>query len=138
MRISESIRDQLALKFEVLFPHLGERQRRLLMATEARLLGHGGIRAVAQAAQVSETTIRKGVDELESGAKPLGRVRRPGGGRKKAADDSEWAPGRRPSAARIQFRSVSGFTSRSPATDLTVAPGLERYNATASALKSAG
>ncbi|MFC5252037.1 ISAzo13 family transposase [Streptomyces nigrescens] len=86
MRISESIRDQLALKFEVLFPHLDERQRRLLMATEARLLGHGGIRAVAQAAQVSETTVRKGVDELESGAEPLGRVRRPGGGRKKAAD----------------------------------------------------
>ncbi|MER5619372.1 ISAzo13 family transposase [Streptomyces sp. NPDC002215] len=86
MRISESIRDQLALKFAVLFPHLDERQRRLLMATEARLLGHGGIRAVARAAQVSETTVRRGVDELESGAEPLGRVRRPGGGRKKAAD----------------------------------------------------
>jgi transposase len=86
MRTSESIRDQLVLKFEVLFPHLDERQRRLLMATEARLLGHGGIRAVARAARVSETTVRKGVDELESGAEPLGRVRRPGGGRKKAAE----------------------------------------------------
>ncbi len=86
MRISESIRGQLALKFEVLFPHLDERQRRLMMAAEARLLGHGGIRAVAQAAGVSETTVRKGVDELESGAEPLGRVRRPGGGRKRAAE----------------------------------------------------
>jgi len=86
MRTSESIRDQLVLKFEVLFPHLDERQRRLLMATEARLLGHGGIRAVARAARVSETTVRKGVDELESGAEPLGRVCRPGGGRKKAAE----------------------------------------------------
>ncbi|MFE2917374.1 ISAzo13 family transposase [Kitasatospora indigofera] len=86
MRTSESARDQLALRFEVLFPHLDERQRRLLMAAEARLLGHGGIRAVAQAAGVSETTVRKGVDELESGAEPLGRVRRPGGGRKKAVE----------------------------------------------------
>ncbi|MGW3045823.1 ISAzo13 family transposase, partial [Kitasatospora sp. NPDC001159] len=56
MRTSESIGDQLALKFVVLFPHLDERQRRLLMAAEARLLGHGGIRAVARAAGVSETT----------------------------------------------------------------------------------
>ena len=35
-------RDQLALKFEVLLPHLNERQRRLLLAAEARLPGHGG------------------------------------------------------------------------------------------------
>jgi len=56
------------------------------MRAEARLLGHGGIRAVARAADVSETTVRKGVFELEADAEPLGRVRRPGGGRKRAAD----------------------------------------------------
>lgn len=77
----------------MLFPHLDERQRRLLMGVEARILGHGGVRAVAQAAAVSETTVRKGVDELEAGAEPLGRVRRPGGGRKRAA---EVDPGLRP------------------------------------------
>jgi hypothetical protein len=55
-----------------------------------------------------------------------------------AAGGAEWAPGRRPSAARIQFRSVSVFTPRSPATDLIVAPDLDRYNATASALNSTG
>lgn len=43
-----------------------------------------------------------------------------------------------PAAARIQFRSVSVFTPRSAATGLTVAPGLDRYNATASALNSTG
>ena len=42
------VRDQLALRFEVLLPHLNERQRRLLLAAEARLLGHGGVRAVAR------------------------------------------------------------------------------------------
>lgn len=93
MCISGEVRDQLGLKFAVLFPHLDERQRRLLMGAEARVLGHGGIRAVAQAAQVSETTVRKGVDELEDGAEPLGRIRRPGGGRKRAAEaDPELRP----------------------------------------------
>lgn len=86
MGVSGEVRGQLAVKFGVLFPHLDERQRRLLMGAEARILGHGGIRAVARAAQVSETTVRKGVDELEAGEEPLGRVRRPGGGRKNAVD----------------------------------------------------
>ena len=83
--------ESLAAKFEVLLPHLDERQRRLVMAAEARALGHGGIRAVAQAAGVSETTVRKGVAELEPGEEPLGRVRRPGGGRKPA--DRGWIRG---------------------------------------------
>jgi hypothetical protein len=72
----------LARKFQVLFPHVDERQRRLVMGAEARALGHGGIRLVARAAGVREGTVSAGVTELESGADPLGRVRRPGGGRK--------------------------------------------------------
>src|SRR3954470_5964134 len=88
MAVPEGIHDQLAVRCAVLLPHLNERQRRLLLATEARLLGHGGVRAVAEVAGVSETTIRKGVFELEEGGDPLpgGRVRRPGGGRKSAAE----------------------------------------------------
>ena len=95
MAILPEVRDQLALKFEVLLPHLNERQRRLLLATEARLLGHGGVRAVAEVAGVSETTVRAGVFELEEGRAPFpeGRVRRQGGGRKSAADlDPELVP----------------------------------------------
>ena len=83
----------LAAKFEAIFPHLDERQRRLLMGAEARALGHGGIRLVARAAGVREATVALGVDELDSGAGPLGRARRPGGGRKRAADVD---PGLRP------------------------------------------
>jgi transposase len=74
--------DRLAAKFSVIFPHLDERQRRLLMGAEARVLGRGGIRVVARAAGVGERTVSTGVAELEAGAEPLGRVRRPGGGRK--------------------------------------------------------
>jgi len=76
----------LAAKFEAVFPHLDERQRRLLMGAEARALGHGGIRAVARAAGVREATVSAGVSELDAGAEPLGRARRPGGGRKRAAE----------------------------------------------------
>ena len=85
--------EMLAAKFEVIFPHLDERQRRLLMGAEARSLGHGGIRLVARAAGVREATVALGVDELDAGAEPLGRARRPGGGRKRAADVD---PGLRP------------------------------------------
>ncbi|MFF5011405.1 ISAzo13 family transposase, partial [Streptomyces phaeochromogenes] len=105
MGIPDATRDQLAIKFGVLFPHLDERQRWLLMGAEARALGHGGIRLVAQAGQVSETTVRKGVDELEAGEGPLGRVRRPGGGRKKAA---EVDPGLRPALLALVEPDIRG------------------------------
>jgi Rhodopirellula transposase DDE domain len=86
MRVSMEVRDQLAARFEALLPHLNERQQRLALATEARLLGHGGVRLVARTAGVSETTVRKGVFELECGEEPLpaGRARRLGGGRRRA------------------------------------------------------
>jgi transposase len=86
MSVPDEIRQQITSRFSVLSPHLNERQQRLLLATEARLVGHGGVRAAARAAGVSETTVRKGVFELEAGDAPLpeGRVRRPGGGRKRA------------------------------------------------------
>src|SRR5438094_9103861 len=82
----EVTREMLAAKFGTIFPHLDERQRRLLMGAEARALGHGGMRNVARAAGVREATEPVGVDELESGAVPVGRQRRAGRGRKRAAD----------------------------------------------------
>ena len=82
----EVTREVLAAKFAVIFPHLDERQRRLLMGAEARALGHGGIRLVARAAGAGEATVSAGVAELEDGAEPLGRARRVGGGRKRAAE----------------------------------------------------
>ncbi|MGW4027314.1 ISAzo13-like element transposase-related protein, partial [Streptomyces sp. NPDC005009] len=95
MRISDEARVLLTRRFEVLLPHLNERQRRLALATEARLLGHGGVRLVARAAGVSETTVRRGVFELEggTGSLPEGRVRQAGGGRMRVEDvDRELVP----------------------------------------------
>lgn len=83
----------LAAKFAALFPHLDERQRRLVMGAEARALGHGGIRLVARAAGVGAAMVARGVAQLDSGEEPLGRARRGGGGRKRAAEAD---PGLRP------------------------------------------
>jgi transposase len=93
MGIVVEVQELLAAKFEVLFPHLDERQRRLVAGAEARALGHGGIGAVARAAGMREGTVSRGVAELEAGEEPLGRARRAGGGRKRAADLD---PGLRP------------------------------------------
>ena len=80
MGATEETRQALAAKFQAVFPHLDERQRRLLMGAEARSLGHGGIRLVARAAGVREATVSLGVDELDAGAEPLGRVAAAGRG----------------------------------------------------------
>jgi hypothetical protein len=86
MAVMEETVRELAAKFQTILPHLDERQRRLLLGAEARALGHGGIRAVALAADVREATVSLGVDELDAGTEPLGRVRRRGGGRKRLVD----------------------------------------------------
>lgn len=76
----------LDAKLAAVLPHLDERQRRLYLASEAEALGHGGVAAVARLAEVSASTIVRGRDELAGGAPVLGRVRRPGGGRRPAAE----------------------------------------------------
>ena len=45
---------------------LDERQRRLLVATEAKVLGRGGVSAVCVATGVSRTTIMVGLSEIEA------------------------------------------------------------------------
>jgi|GEM_PF-2542181 len=77
----------------MIFPHLDERQRRLLVGAEARAWGRGGIRAVARAAGLREGTVSRGVSEVDSGADPPGRARMVGGGRKRL---TELDPGLRP------------------------------------------
>ena len=84
MAIGTDVVTSLRAKFEAVLPHLDERSTRLVLAGEARALGHGGIAAVARASGASRSRVQQGVAELESGVEPLGRVRRRGGGRKPA------------------------------------------------------
>jgi hypothetical protein len=72
----------LAQKLAAILPHLNEKQRRLLLAAEARALGYGGIVRVARAAGVSRPTIQKALQELEQPHLTADRVRQTGGGRK--------------------------------------------------------
>jgi hypothetical protein len=78
----EEIKEPLAMKFAQVFPHLDERQRRILAAVEARSLGRGGITRVAEATGMSRSTVTAAVKELETGLVVTDRVRRPGGGAK--------------------------------------------------------
>lgn len=71
----------LKRKFAQLWPHLDERARRIVAASEAAHLGYGGVSQVSRACGLSRVTLTKAVRELD--AKPLspGRIRRPGAGR---------------------------------------------------------
>src|SRR5665647_529279 len=82
MAIGTEVEAALRAKFDSLLPHLDERQRRLTLGAEARVLGHGGIKLVARAAGASPTTVSRGVAELEAGNGPSAQVRQPGAGRK--------------------------------------------------------
>ena len=79
--------ETLRAKYEALAPLLNERTRRLWAAAEAKALGYGGISKVARATGMSRTRIARGLQDLASD-NPLepGRVRRPGGGRKRRID----------------------------------------------------
>ena len=71
-------------RFSALSRFLDERSRRLLAGAESLALGRGGISAVSRVTGLSRPVIRQGVVELKNRKAALtGRVRRPGGGRKK-------------------------------------------------------
>lgn len=86
-------------RWKVMHAALDERQRRLLVAVEAKVLGRGGITAVAVATGVSRSTIMAGLNEIEAMQANKGtqqepaalstRTRRAGAGRKSAAVKDE-------------------------------------------------
>ena len=86
--------EALTAYFRVILPLLDERQRRLVAAATVPMLGRGGQARVAEATGFSRNTLIGGAKEIEGGAGPSDRVRRPGGGRKKATDINPtcWPP----------------------------------------------
>ena len=80
-------------RWEVMREALDERQRRLLVGVEAKVLGRGGVSAVAVATGVSRTTILAGINEIEAMKSSIGTAgkagkaptstRQAGAGRKK-------------------------------------------------------
>ena len=74
-------------QYEQLAAFLDERGRRLFAATEAMAVGLGGVTAVSAATGIARSTINRGIAELKSGRHGIGsRIRRAGGGRKRAVE----------------------------------------------------
>ncbi len=78
--------EALGVFFGSLLPHLDERQRRLAAGLGARLLGRGGIAAVAMATSMSRSTVQKATGEVDAGLEVSARIRPPGAGRPKSID----------------------------------------------------
>jgi transposase len=78
-------------KYDVLREHLDECALRICAAADAEALGRGGISKIARASGLSRTTIHAGLRELRQAPERTTeekkhRVRRAGGGRKKAVE----------------------------------------------------
>ncbi len=77
----------ISKRYQLISGILNERQRRLYLAAEAQVLGYGGISLVSRATNISRPVIHAGLKELEgldlSEELEDGRIRRPGGGRKR-------------------------------------------------------
>jgi hypothetical protein len=85
MSDEESIRR----RFKLISGMLDERLRRYVAAAEALAIGRGGVSIVSRATGMSRGAIQAGVTELKQPVRkrtPAGRIRRPGGGRKRTVD----------------------------------------------------
>ena len=80
-------------KYRCLAVRLDEHTRRIWAATEANVLGYGGISLVSRATDISRRAILAGLREIKAGEiLPEGRVRRPGGGRKSGVEQQPDLP----------------------------------------------
>jgi len=79
------LEEVISKKYNLLKPFLDEKSKRLFAAAEALSLGN--ISLVSRAMDISEETIKKGCNELESGETLSDdKIRAPGGGRKKSVE----------------------------------------------------
>ena len=78
----------LSLRLKKMLPALNEKQRRMLVAVEAKSFGRGGIQKVSEISGMSRQTIYRGFDDLKTKSKS-DRIRSPGGGRKKIRNENE-------------------------------------------------
>ncbi|HPN32788.1 MAG TPA: ISAzo13 family transposase, partial [bacterium] len=69
-------------KFEQISYCLNEKAKRIWAASEAKILGHGGIKILHAATDLDYKTIKKGISEIQKNEKSEG-IRKKGGGRKK-------------------------------------------------------
>jgi hypothetical protein len=79
--------EHIKKRFECIAPFLDERLRRIFAAAEAMAIGYGGPSIVSRETGVSRAAIALGLNELKEPEKPdTQRIRKKGGGRKRATD----------------------------------------------------
>ena len=77
----------ISKRHKILSPFLDEKARRLMIATESKVIGYGGIGVVSKSTGVSRTTISTGLRELNNpDLIDTSRIRKEGGGRKKEVE----------------------------------------------------
>ena len=82
--------DAVKRRFESLLPAVDERMRRLIAAAESLAIDYGGVSIVSRATGVSRRAIARGIVELGNPLVPSGgAIRKPGGGRKRTAEQDE-------------------------------------------------
>lgn len=98
-------------RYEILKPYLNEKSRRLLLASEAKLIGWGGISIVNRETGVSCSTIADGIRDLKTGAASDSRQRKVGGGRRRIKD-------KQPDIVTALERLIEPYTVGSPESPL--------------------
>jgi hypothetical protein len=84
MPLPDQVSDPMTERLSLVRPYLDERSWRLVLGAEAKALGRGGIKTVAEATGAHPDTVAQGVRELDYPEPIPGRVRRPGAGRPSA------------------------------------------------------
>lgn len=73
----------LKIKLSGILPFLNEKQKRILVGSEAASIGRGGIQTLSDITGMDRKTIRKGIQEIKKKNKSIDRIRTSGDGRKK-------------------------------------------------------
>jgi hypothetical protein len=81
--------DAVRQRYDLISSFLDERQRRLYLAAEAKVIGYGGVSAVSRVTGVSRSAISAGYEDFNQAKhekSSMGRIRREGGGRKRTVE----------------------------------------------------
>jgi transposase len=79
-------REMIKQRYCLISPFLDERQRRLYLAAEAKVIGYGGVSIVSRMTGVSRSAISAGYEDYDQAKEKKlspGRIRKEGGGRKR-------------------------------------------------------
>jgi transposase len=78
--------EMIKQRYALISPFLDERQRRLYLAAEAKVIGYGGVSTVSRMTGVSRSAISAGYEDYDQAKENKispGRIRKEGGGRKR-------------------------------------------------------